>query len=548
MKGLKTLVLMQLKDKVDLSYLKSIKQTIFKVVLSVLKFLVVTALIYVGFYVLEILRLVALLPGIPQNFFTVLFTIMFLLSIVVCTFGLMKNLYFTKDNSLLLTLPANRTVVFTSKLIVYYIYELIRNLTYILPLFIAYAMINSYPIWFYAWLIVAFMVVTAVPVVIGALLSIPTMFITNFIKQYKVLEYSLLVVVISGIIIGLVSLINAIPSNFNLIASWGTTFWQIQNFITKFNKIFMPFSWLVIAVVGTRYGVSNSLFTGQQILYFIGTLVSIVVIIGITYLLVRPLFFKMASTPFEFRKKNINKTIKNKKHTAFVSAIKKEIMLNYRTPEKFYGLLFIVVGLPIAILLLNKIYSAMDTRLTGANMSVAFNILMILLITLSSNTAISHIYSEEGASSYLLKTNPKSYLQTLFSKLVVNLVLVSLSLLASTIVFSSFIGYSLLQTIVIYLMLEFIYVSHLLWSAELDVMNPQTTHYQTTGTHTNNPNEIKSTIYSFLLSALFAFLTYFFIAESAITVWYKLLFVAVLILSLRIYLYVNKVKVYYKEK
>lgn len=548
MKGLKTLVLMQLKDKIDLSYLKSKKQTIFKVVLSVLKFIIVTALIYVGFYVLSFLRLISLLPGIPQNFFTVIFTIMFILSIVVCTFGIMKNLYFTKDNALLLTLPANRTVVFTSKLIVYYLYELIRNLTYIMPLFVAYGLVNKMPFYFYLWLLITFLIVTALPVVIGALLSIPTMFISNFIKQYKWLEYSLLVIFIGGIVTGLIFLINAIPTNFDLIGTWGTTFWKIQDFMNDFTKIFVPFAWVATSVVGERYGVSNALFTGNQWLCLLGVVLSIVVIIGITYLLVRPLFFKMASTPFEYRKVSVTKKYKNKKNSSFFSAIKKDLMLNYRTPEKFYGLLTVVAGLPIAIFLLNKIYAAMDTRLTGAYMSVAFNILMILLIVLASNTSLAHIYSEEGASSYLLKTNPKPYLQTLFSKLFVNIVLVSLSILLTTFIFTSFVNYNVWQSILIFLILESVYLGHLFWSAELDIMNPQTAQYQTTGSHVNNPNDIKSTITSFLLSALMAFLTYFFIAENQAVVWYKILFIALLFLGARIWLYINKVNVYYKEK
>ena len=547
MKNLKTLVLMQLKDKVDFSYLKSTKGTIFKIVLSLLKFGIITGLIYAGFYVLSLLKLVSLLPGIPQNFFASVFTIMFILSVIFCTFGLMKNLYYTKDNQLLLTLPANRTVVFTSKLIVYYLYELIRNTTFMLPLFVAYAIINSFPIYFYLWLIIAFLIVTALPVVIGSLLSIPTMYVMNFIKQYKWLEYSILVLFITGTVFAILAFINAIPENLDIVGSWGTTFWQIQSFIAMFNKIFLPIGWVVTAIFGTRYGVSNQLFLGKQWLCMLGAVLVIIAIAAITYFIVRPLFFHMASTPFEYKKKHIKHQHKNKKLGGVFSAIKKELMLNYRTPEKFYGLLVVVVGMPIAILLLNKLYAAMDTRLTGTNMTIAFNILMILLISLSSSVGMAKTYSEEGASSYLLKTTPKSYLQLLTSKLLVNMFLVSISILVTTWIFTSYIGYTFTQKLAIFFMLEFIYLAHLLWSAEMDIMNPQTAHYQTTGTHTNNPNEIRSTIYAFILSAVFALLTFFLISERLKVAFIKMVFVASALLALRIYLYVNKIKVYFKE-
>ena len=121
MDNFKALLMMQLKDKIDFSCFKSVKAGIFKVVLSIFKFVVITAIIYLAFFFLSYLRLVSLLNGIPQNFFNLVFTIMFILSIIVCSAGLVKNLYFTKDNALLLTFPVQRTSVFTSKLLVYYI-------------------------------------------------------------------------------------------------------------------------------------------------------------------------------------------------------------------------------------------------------------------------------------------------------------------------------------------------------------------------------------------------------------------------------------------
>ena len=82
----------------------------------------------------------------------------------------------------------------------------------------------------------------------------------------------------------------------------------------------------------------------------------------------------------------------------------------------------------------------------------------------------------------------------------------------------------------------------------MDIMNPQTAHYQTVGSHPNNPNDLKSTLYSFIISAVFAFLAYFLVTENFLTVWWKLMFVAFAFLLLRVWLYVNKIKAYFKER
>ena len=172
---------------------------------------------------------------------------------------------------------------------------------------------------------------------------------------------------------------------------------------------------------------------------------------------------------------------------------------------------------------------------------------MILLFALSTNTGLSHVYSEEGASLALLKTYPQSHVKLLFSKLIVNITLVTISLAVTTGVFIYFTTYNVWQGIILFIAFESVYLTHLLWSAELDVMNPQAQQYQTTGGEIYNPNEVKSTIYLFVLSAIFAFLTYFFI-KSGETFILKIAFVAVGLLLLRMWLYQNKVSLYFKEK
>ena len=547
MGGLKTLCKMQLKDRINLSFLKSVKQTIFKVVLSLLKFALITVVIYFGFYILSYLRLVSLLPGVPENLFEVIFTCLMLLSIIVCSFGLVKTLYFAKDNFMLLTMPVDRTKVFLSKLIVFYIYEFIRNLNYFLPLLVAYGLINKMPFYYFFWLVLAMFIITLIPVCIGALLSIPLMYIQNFVISYKFLEYTLVVVLIEGVSVGLILVINSIPANFDLIGTWGTTFWNIQNFLNTFNKIFMPFTWMSIAIVGKRYGISNNLFRLEQWISILIILGGIAIIFGLTYLLVRPMYFHMASTPFEYKKDKVIKTIPNKKQNAFWSGVVKDFKLNFRTPSKFYSLVAVIIGLPTSIFLLNKIYSAMDTRLTGTNMSIAFNILLILLIALSSNTMLAHVYSEEGNARYQLKTNPKPQMNSLVSKLVINVIGMTLSILITVIIFASFLKINVLNTILIFVFIESLYLGHMLHSVELDIMNPQTQRYQTEGDNLSNPNDIKSVIFAFLISIIFAFITYFLISENMNIVWTKVMLVAVVYMLIRTWLFVNKVKVYYKE-
>ena len=134
---------------------------------------------------------------------------------------------------------------------------------------------------------------------------------------------------------------------------------------------------------------------------------------------------------------------------------------------------------------------------------------------LSSSSIIAKTFSEEGAAAYLIKTNPQPYIRSLTSKIIINAVVYSVSLLVTIIIFASYVKLSIINTIFVYLLCESLYLGHLLYSAELDIMNPQYLHYATTGNHSNNKNETKSSLSAMLLSAIFAFLTYFFISENA---------------------------------
>lgn len=545
---LKTLCEMQLKNKLDVAYLKNRKATIFKIVFGLVKFVCITAVIYFGLYILSYLRLVSLLPGIPQNFYVVLISLSLLLSIIVCTFGLVKSLYFAKDNSLLLTMPVKRNQIFLSKLIVYFVYELFRNITFVLPLFLSLGVINKMPIYFFLWMPFAVVIFTLVTMSCGALLSIPLLFLENIIKSNKVLEYMLVFLIVVGVSILLILFINAIPENFDLVSSWGTLFWKVQDVLKEIINILLPLSIVSIAMIGTRYGISNGLFDNKQLLYLVLVVCFLVLILGIVYLVVKPLYFRLASFPFEYKKKVMGERKINKKLSVFSSNLKKDILLIYRTPEKFYSLVLVFVGMPLAIFLLNKIYSAMDTRLAGTNMSIAFNVLMILLICLSSNVELAHIISEEGGASYLIKTHPKLYIKSILSKLAVNIICVSISLLFTVVVFVVYMGIGAIQTIIIYFSLLSFYMGHMFYSVELDVLYPETDRCQTEEGNVGGKNDLKALIMAFTLSIVIAIITYFLINENVYTIWYKIFAIATLYISYRTYLFVNKINVYYKER
>ena len=547
-KVLKPLIMMQLKDKLDLGYIKNKKQAIIKILLSIIAFGLITAVIFALLYVSKLLKIFHLIDIIPISVMVVVFTVMEILSLITCTFGVMKALYFSKDNPVLLTLPVSTNQVFLSKLIVYFVYELKKILYFIMPLFLAFGIISGYPIYFYLWLIVCWLLIAVFNVSFAGLFSIVAMLITMFLRNFNIIRIILFLGVVGLAIWGVVSLINLIPADLDIIATWGKLFWDIQKFLNAFTEAMLPFTYFTQMILGQMRGLKFVVFTGATF-KIVGVLILLIaVLMGLSFLVSRPLFFKMAAKPFEYRKVTREFKRKNRKTNAFFSAIKAQALLILRTSEDLFSLMGCAVAMPIMTLLLNKLFAAMSTRLLGDYMTVAFNMLIILLIALASNGKIASIYSREGSAAYLNKTRPNEYRTNLVAKLMPNAIVMTISIIVSVSIFSNFSSLSTLNCVFFSLSAIFIYLMHMLWSAEMDIMNPQSNQYATTGEHSNNPNETKSSVAMFVVSVLIVAFAFFLSMENIKLAWLKICLLSFALLAFRIFTYFSKIKYYYKEK
>ena len=97
MKQIKTLVLMQLRDKIDLSWIKTRKGRIHTIIMSILKFAFITVLYSAVLFVATLLNLVYY-SDMPQ-IMTLVITIVMLLLLITNTIGLTKSLYLPKTST-----------------------------------------------------------------------------------------------------------------------------------------------------------------------------------------------------------------------------------------------------------------------------------------------------------------------------------------------------------------------------------------------------------------------------------------------------------------
>ena len=553
MKNLMILVKMQLKEQLNFKRLEIENVSKFHIIVSILgailKFALVTALC-VGFFIAA--RLLGLfsqgqLP-IPTTVVSLVFSAMLLLAVFSCTVGLTKSMYYARDNAVLLTLPCIPIQVYLSKLIIFFIFEIKRNFSFIIPMFIAYFITHKYGFAAYPWMLWCIVWVSLFSVAIGALLSIPAMWIANFFKQHRSLQVA---GIASVVVIAAVSLfygISLIPENIDLLATWDSTFWDIQNFLNAYAKNFSALYDLTLMMLGELSGFNVTFHIGRTILRFSILAVATALLLFAGLMIVRPLFYKMASKPFEYLKRQIRpkrNVLRNRRW----SAVFYELLISVKNPTRMLSNVGITISVPMLIFLLNKIFLAMNTREMGDHMVVAFNVLIILLVILNANCYASSIFSRDGRSSYLLKTQPSKYPLLVLSKLLPNTVFCCISLVATFVVLMLTMSIGYLNILLLMLAIGMTYLAHMLYCAELDLMNPQTELYATVGTSESNPNETFATVTAFIISFVTALLVFLLLLESrGSNVYVKYVFVAFAALVWRVWLFFAKLRLYYKEK
>lgn len=555
MSTLITLVKMQLKEKLNYRGLSLDVKKAFRIILGaliwVLKFALSIAACSVILFLVGKLPLFEEMGRVPDTFMSVLLTAMLFLSVCSCTVGLTKAMYFSRDNAVLLTLPCKPIEVYLSKLIIFFFFELKKNFTFIIPLFIAYFITHGHNFIFYPWLLVCFLLISVMTVAIGALLSIPAMWVSNVYRLHKSLQTFSIILAVSATIAALFLSVSLIPDDLNLRTNWDYIFLQIQEFLHFYADNLTPLYNVARMIVGEAVLVGPSVIVtfpiGATFLRFAIILLITAALLILGLAIVQPMFYAMASKPFEYLKNQV-KPKKNRALPSWFTCAYNECLKVVKDTGRLFSNIVIMISVPILIFLLNSLFIAMNTDTFGDQMIVSFNVLIILLVVLNANSYAASIYSRDGRSAYLIKVQPKNPLTLLIAKLLPTTVFCLISFILTFGVLLATTPLAFFDAACLILSIMFIYLAHLLYSAELDVMNPHTEVYAAIGEYENDPNELKSTAYAFFISFAVTGLTLLLLMENGSPVYPKLLLIGLCAFAYRSRLFFSKVKVYYKEK
>lgn len=561
MKQLLNLTLFQLKDKLDMSWMKSKKALIQAIVFTLIKFLVVVGIVYLVLFLLTFVGFISKYQDVLP-LFTMFLSIVFILGLLSSTYTLAKSLYLADDNKVLITLPVNANKLFFSKLFVYYLYELKRAFGLLVPGIVGFLIFEisgfkGQEVTFltFIWMIVPVIVLVAIQVLLASILSIPFLYLYRLFKRNQIFDLILVFLVVVALMVVVILLINQIPEDIDLDVQWPTMVKSFENFVIGYDRYIYPINLYSRIFFGEMAG--SGIHYQLAPWTFIRTAIAvgaILVLVGIAFLLIRPFYFNMIYRTFEYDKNPPLAAKKNIKHKKYVTFANKEFKLSFRDFDISGSYIAVYIIVPILLFFMDRVISAISTSMRGDHIAIALNVLLTILPLLASNATVATLYSKEGRTAYLNKSNPVSPFVPLISKLLFNLVFSIPSILACSIIFANFSGLGVFIAIMFGLSALLVQYAHIFFCAAQDLMNPQNEAYATSGSDFNNPNESKATVVAFVMSFIIAGAFYLMLTESMrlyenyISAFIRLTLLSLGLFGGLLFLFIMKIKAFYYEK
>lgn len=556
----KAFVAIQAKEAFDIKRNVERRDKVIFIATTIIKLVAVVAITYV-------ICLLCALFGIisKDNFFQFLVfltSIIFVIQVIVSMVDTTKNYYIAEDNKVLITFPSSGSTLFLSKLTIQFLKELKAALFFYLPIVLGILIYGTsikicpFNFWSIFWCPFPIILLVAVETLLGSLLSVVWLGFLRLIKRFPIIEIFLFLIVGAGFVYLAVSLINLIPENINISQTWNNIKANIDTFLKTFNNKAVPIRYFCSTIAGgTGYGYFGYKLKAIHFARFALILAITIGVLLVVFLVIKQLFLFMMTRSTDFEKVKENSHNNNHKHGHYITFAYKELKVSFRTIEISGNYILTYVVIPVLILLLCKIFNAINTSMKGDVLVVMFNILLITLPLLASNASLASAYSREGHAGYIKKTKPVNPVVPMLSKLLFNLALSIPSITASVIIFGKFSNIGVLPVILLGLTILLIQYGHIFFTAALDFTNPKNEQYQTEGSTVKNSNEVVSTIVAFVIAAIFAFLTYFFFNQSLSNIYdnyvkasIRLFAIGVAVFGSFLLLYILKIKAFFVEK
>ena len=472
-----------------------------------------------------------------RNMFVSFIFITQVITLFSCISSMISILYTSKDNTMLLAFPCTYGEIFLSRIVVYTIAELKKSMYFLVPILIAFG-VQAGGVAYWLMLIPTWFMLALFPVLIGALLSIPFVYIKRFLEKHVSLYAALITLIVSALFVGVTLLLKQLPDPLRLVAIYGEFIKKLEGWFADINSYALWYSFI------------GSAMYGEAVYWTLPASLGIFVAFGAAcFLIARPFYFKAVSSTVEAGRTKKHKPREHKHNNLFLTFFRKEIKLFVRNSQSVNSAVITVFMFPLISYVFNFILLVINKNTLGDFMSIAFNVMITLSVLSANNASVASAISAEGNEFAVLKTSPSNTTVICWAKIAVTSI-VNLVVLAATFVMLTFTtNLGAVDLILMALLLIVLSSAHILWSFQLDINNPRILDYAQKGNSVvDNVNVGKAILIGFITATIAGVLALLLLMDTTkLSGWLRLFAIAGAFLLARFYLLRRNIKVYFND-
>ncbi len=439
----------------------------FNIVLSVVLYVVLIAVFY---YLTEMF---VVKSQLGFEFLVIVTFVALILLTIVGTGNVVKNLYFSGDNELLLRFPVSGKDVLIAKSIYCFVSNLIICFLLLFPFYIIFGALSGMNVGYYFLSIIVMFLISLVPFFVANLIAIPVMQLVNHVKDKFLLILIVLILLLCGGFILYMQLLKEVVqyienNNINLFSP------EVTQNIKAFANGCYPFRFYadVLAYSQVEGG------AGQVFLNLLYIVLIEAAIAVCAYFTTIKCYYKTILYSIETGKTALTTKSKIVLRSQFSALFRREFFLIFRSFNYSFQYLAMAVAAPVMVYYCNDLAVSYGQSTVGSAIVPGLTLMVITLFTTVIVSFASTTVSREGMCFYHTKIIPVSYKNQVLVKLFLYGIVALISTAVSCLVVGLVFGpagkgiMTSLEAFLIFLISAILVVSLTCMSIRVDIKHP----------------------------------------------------------------------------
>ena len=430
--SIKTLLRLELRSRFGSRVETPVKTQIGRA-LNILFTLIVYAILVTGIYYLAEMFIVRSELRFEFLVFATIFTMG--VATIVAIGNVVKNLYMSGDNELLLRFPVSGAEILIAKSIYCFLHNLVINAMLTLPFYIIFGVVTKAGAGYYFASIGVMLLSVLLPYFLANLVAIPVMMATNFVKN----QFLLVLIILIGVLCaGFILYMTALKSILTYLSEEQLGLFSGE-MIARYGEIASkcyPFKWYAMLLAGGSAGYAGK-DIGLAFLYIF--LMTAAVGVGACLVTVK-FYYKTILHGIETEKVSFHRKTPNMRRSVFGTLLHREFYLILRSFNYSFQYLAMAVAAPVMVYYCNDLASTMGKDTVGAAIVPGLTLMVIIIFVAIIVSFASTSVSREGSAFYHTKIIPVSYTAQVSVKLFLYALVGTASVVLSCIVVGAAFG------------------------------------------------------------------------------------------------------------